>query len=605
MEFKKTGNEILIGDFVGTCSDSPSGIYSIGWYCAKTRGWMDAKNYVLLKSAVPIVWGEIGLRIYEGKAADNGRFALHLIGKTNQSTLRLFESNGQELVSKQFREGLIFFDLSSNGQFLFWNSRDNLFCVELPSMTSVFQFQLEPRFNPTAVKWDSDSTNVLVQCRGKEWYRFEQTGAFLDKERWFLDYIKDCDGQSLCQIVSDLYKKQGAKDAEEAKTYAEWIEDALRRGIADSYSFKVSQVYEFLATLYDQVGDQSKMSFAKEEAEKRLDGFTLVERAMSRFKEIGNPPNQTLARQLIDDLERATQTPRLLEYPNFVGKLYRTKGEIFELLEENEAAATAYQKALEANPQAGCKKQLEHLTKAPVIIPERPKPPPIEERIHLDKLTMFHFRCPTCGATPKELSIMDYLEGWRESQINRLYRLFAVLLSATQELKESKANSTKKFLATADDLLSILGDRLKDKPFAQTHFLVNAAPKTMFLQAECPVCEKPSGLRRKDNYFTIWSEACRVQSSNLFFELGAILFGLTVTQPPWLDADNFNHCKFLMSKIFRAGEAIGLMPCPQCGRFTSCLYGGTRSEINKGMCRWCLDSSEANQITISLNIGGA
>ncbi len=601
-EFTKSGDQIFVGDFVGSCSDSPSGEYSIGWYCIKKRGWIEAKNFVLMKFEAPVVWGEVASRIYEGRATDTGRFALHLIGKTNQSTIRFFESNGQEFGSKQFRDGLLFFDLSADGRLLFWNSRDDLRCMDLATMEEAFHFQLEPRFSPTAVKLDADGATVLLQHRDKGWYRFDQNGSFLDREKWLLDFMQDCDGLTLCKIVGELYTKQGAKDADEARTYAQWTEESLRRGIADSQYFKVSSVYEFLAKLHTESGDLDKATLAKEEAERHLDGFALVDRALSRVKGIGNPPNQELARQLVSDLERATATPRLLEYPNYVGKLYRTKGEILELLCETDGAIAAYQKALEANPQAGCKKQLERLTKAPVVLAEKAKPKPTEERVNLEKVTMFHFRCPTCGATPKEVRMEDYLAGWRDAGLARLDRLLAFLLATAQELKGSRANSTKRFHAAADDLIALLSERLKDKPPPQTPLLVAAAPKTMFLHAECPICEKPSGLRRKDNYFTIWSEACRVQSSNLFYEAGVILMGLSAIKPAWLEADALSFCETIRSKTFRAGEAIGMMSCPQCGRFTSCLYGGTKSDPEKGMCRWCSDTSGANQVTITINL---
>ncbi len=563
---------------------------------------MEANNFVLVKFEAPIVWGEVASRIYEGKVSDTGRFALHLTGKTNQSTVRFFEPNGQEFGSKQFRDGLLFFDLSADGRLLFWNSRDDLRCMDLSTMEEAFQFQLEARFSPTAAKLDTDGVTVLLQHRDKGWYRFDQRGNFLDKEKWLLDFMQDCDGVTLCNIIGDLYTKQGVKNADEARTYAQWVEESLRRGIADSYYFKVSSVYEFLAKLHTAAGDLDKAACAKEDAEQHLDGFALVDRAVSRFKEIGNPPNQELARQLISDLERATKTERLSEYPNYVGKLYRTKGELLELLGENDGAIAAYQKALDANPQAGCKKQLERLTKAPVVLAEKPKPKPTEERVNLEKVTMFHFRCPTCGATPKEVRVQDYLAGWRDAGIVRLDRLFAFLLAATQELKGSRANSTKRFHAAADDLIALLSERLRERPLMQTPLLADAAPKTMFMQSECPICEKPSGLRRKDNYFTVWSEACRVQSSNLFYEVGVILLGLSAMKPAWLEDDVCGFCDSVKAKAFRAGEALGMMSCPQCGRFTSCLYGGTKSDPEKGMCRWCSDTSGANQITITVNV---
>lgn len=416
--FSKSGSQIFVGEFVGSCFDSPSGHFSIGWYCTKSRGRMDDKNFVLTMGGTPVVWGEVTSRIYEGKVSDAGRFALHLIGKTNQSTVRFYESNGQEFGAKQFRDGLRFFDLSADGRLMFWNSADEFYCVDLSTMDETFHFQIEPRFDATAARLDADGAAVLLQHRNKGWYRFGQNGNFLDKEKWLLDYIQDCDGLTLCKIIGELYTRQGMKAADEARTYAQWIEESLRRGITDSYFFKVSPVYEFLAKLHTEAGDLDKAALAKGEAERHLDGFALVDRAISRVNEIGDPPNQELARELVSDLDRATKTQKLLEFPDYFGRLYRTKGEILELLGENDGAIVAYQKALEANPQAGCKKQLERLTKSLVVLPQKVKALPIEERVHIDKAMIFHFRCPICGATPKEMRMEDYLACWRDAGKN-------------------------------------------------------------------------------------------------------------------------------------------------------------------------------------------
>lgn len=598
----KSGDQIIVGDFVGSCAESPNRAYTIGWYCAKSWGRMDDKNYVLLNGAAPIVWGEVAARIYEGKVSDVGRFALHLLGKTNQSTVRFFEPNGQEFGSKQFRDGLLFFDLSSDGRWFFWNSRDELRAVDLSTMEQIFEFHVEPRFYATGAQFDCDGETVLLQHSKKGWYRFARNGQFVDKEKWLGDYIQDCDGASLYQTISELYQKQGATGEDEARSYAQWIEEALRRGIKDSYHLKISTVYQFLARLYSVAGEQEKEAQAVASAEQNLDGFSLVDRALSRLKEVGDPPNQELARQLVMDLDRATETQRLLEYPNYMGKLYRTKGELLELLGDADGAIAAFQKALEANPQAGCKKQLEQLTKAPVVLPEKPKQKPIEERISLDELTMFHFRCPACGATPKEVRMLEYLAKWNHADVGRLERLLFVLSEATKELKVSKANSTKRFLAAAEDLLAVLPEKTKSSPPGQPALLILAAEKTMVIQMECPVCERPAGLRRKDNYFSVWSEACRVQSSNLFLELGAILMGISRTPPAWLGPEMNHLCTAISAKTFEAGQAIGLPSCPRCGRFTSCIYGGSRSNPEKGTCRWCLDTSGANQITITVDL---
>jgi len=357
------GDDIIIAGFTGSHSVSQGGTYTIAWYYSESEEELDEKSFVLLKDNDPVLWGEATREILDAKAADTGRFALHLSGEAGQCTLRFLESDGQELGSKQFNDFLEFFDLSSDGNFLFWSSRHEFNCMEFSSMEEAFSFQLEPLFMLSAARMETDGANVLLKHVSKGWYRFSRDGDFLDKQQWLSDYMEDCSGAILFHIISDLYKEQGAKEPGILETYAQWIEEALRRGIADSFHFSVSSVYEFLATLYGEMGDLDRSCLARENAHLHLDGFRLVDRAMMRLKEIGNPPNQELARQLIGDLEKAPQTKRLLEYPNYVGKLYRTKGEILELVGEREGAIEAYQKALEANPKAGCKKQLDRLIK--------------------------------------------------------------------------------------------------------------------------------------------------------------------------------------------------------------------------------------------------
>jgi tetratricopeptide (TPR) repeat protein len=600
---ERTGDQILVGDFVGSVSDSPDRHFAIGWYCAKRLGVMDAKNFLLLQDNRPVAEGAVTRRIYDGRVADSGRFALQLIGKTGAVSLCIFEPNGQEFWSRQFKEYLEFYDLSADGGLLFWSVSGTVHCTDLMANDEVFSFELEQRFQPTAAKLDADGANLLIRHAQKGWYRFTRDGDFLDKEAWFVDFIQDCTGVVLYQVIKDLHEEQGAKDSAEALGYAQWIEEALRRGIADSYQLKLSDVYEYLAALYTAAGDAQKAAEAREAAEAHLDGFRLVDRAIARFKALGSPPNQELAKQILADLERAPRTERLLEYPNYVGKMYRTQGELLELLGHTDGAITAYRKAVEANPKVGCIKQLEKLTGGPVALPEKPKPRPIEERIYCDRLTMFHFRCPVCGGPPKEVPLLEYLAGWQDSDPSRLESVFAHLLASTQEMRNSRLYSHKSFQAAADELVQVLSSCLHNYALSPAPFLTARDAKHLVMQTQCPVCQMPAGTRKKDNYFTLWPEACRVQSSNLFYEIGLILFGFHSVSLAWLPDGLRQSCDTIRPLIFRLGETVGLPSCPQCGRFTSCLYGGSRSDPEKGMCRWCLDASGANQITITLNLG--
>jgi tetratricopeptide (TPR) repeat protein len=598
----RSGNLLLVGDFVGSMSDSPNGHFTIGWYCAKTRGVMDDKNFVLLQSNRPVAEGVVTRRISDGRVCDTGRFALQLIGKTGAITLCLFEPSGQEFFSKQFRGHLQFYDLSSDGRCLFWSAGNDVHCTELATMVEVFGFDVDARFYPTGAKMDTDGVSVSLRHAQKGWYRFTREGEFLDKQNWFQDYIQDCSGIALYQAIKALHQHQGLKDAEEANAYAQWIEEALRRGIEDSFHLKVSTVYEYLAELYTAAGNTDRATAARDAAEQHLDGFRLVDRATSRFGELGNPVNQELAKQLVADLDRAQQTQRLFEYPTYIGKLFRTKGEILELLGDTDGAIMAYRKALEANPKAGCRKQLEKLSGGPVVLPEKPKPKLVEERIRLEKLTMFHFRCPVCGGSPKEIPMLDYLAAWNRAEPRRLESLFGHLLVATLELRSGAFASQKGFQAACDELVRVIQEGLRERVSIASPFLVASDSKRLLMHTQCPVCDLPPGKRTKDNYFTVLSEACGVQSSNLFYELGAITFGLCSTRPPWVPDDLRQLCDRVRPLVFRAGEAIGLPSCPQCGRFTSCVYGGSRSDPEKGMCRWCLDTTGANKITITVDL---
>jgi hypothetical protein len=180
--------------------------------------------------------------------------------------------------------------------------------------------------------------------------------------------------------------------------------------------------------------------------------------------------------------------------------------------------------------------------------------------------------------------------------------VFAHLLASTQEMRNSRLYSHKSFQAAADELVQALSSCLHNYALSPAPFLTARDAKHLVMQTQCPVCQMAAGTRKKDNYFTLWPEACRVQSSNLFYEIGLILFGFHSVSLAWLPAGLRQSCDTIRPLIFRLGETVGLSSCPQCGRFTSCLYGGSRSDPEKGMCRWCLDTTGANQITITVNL---
>ena len=597
----RVGESLYVGDSVGSLSDSPNGQFSIGWYCTKARGAMVDKNFVLLRDNQPISYGTVTRRILDARVSDAGRFVVQVIGKTGATTLCIYDSNGQEFRSRQFRKYVQFYDLSPDGELLFWGSDGSAHCMDLVTMADLFSFEIEAHFYATGARLDQDGSSVLLQHKNKGWYRFSRKGDFSDREKWFQEYVQDCSGEALYQALRELQRKQGISSPEEAQTYAYWIEEAIRRGIQERQQ-TISQVYEYLASLYTRAGDTEKAVQATQQAEAHLDGFILVDRAISRFETMGNPPDLEAARKLIGDLERATQTQRIFEYPNYMVKLYRTKGEILEALGETEGAIAAYRKALETNPGAGCMKRLERLLGGPVVLPERPRPKPAEERVQIQKLTMFHFRCPVCGSTPKEIPLLKYLTEWQRAEYGRFESLLGHLGVCSQEIRNSNSRGGKNFQTAADNLLRALSSRSTNMPSPPMPLLIASGPKTLLMQTDCPVCLKAPGKRSKDNYFTVWTEACGVQTSNLFYEIGVVFVGFRFVKMQWLSNDIQQFCDTVRPLLFRVGEAIGMMSCPRCGRFTTCIYGGSRADPEKGMCRWCLDAGGGIQMKIAINI---
>ena len=599
MNAERSGDQVYIGDFIGTVHDSPSGAFAVAWGMYTNRKSVEDKHFALLQANNVLAQGSVSRRILDGRCSDGGFFALQVIGSTDKSAVLLFGRDGQEYHSRQFSDFLQFYDVSPDGRFMFWATENTVHYTDVSTKKDIFSFSFDHRFCPTSAKLDADGQTVSMRHTDMGWYRFSTAGTFVDEEVWLNDYMQKCNGVTLYNVIRDLHQRQGIRSPEDAETYALWIEEALRRGIEDSFSLKVADVQSYLASFYREAGKTTEAEAADRKAEQNLDGFRLVDRAISQVPEIGEPPNVEFARKLVADLDRATQTQRLHEYPNYMGKLYRTKGEILERIGDAEGAITAYRKALEANPKAGCKRQLEKLTNAPVEIPERPKPKPVEERVDVDRVTMFHFRCPVCGSEPKEKPLIQYLVDWHRADPRRLQMLLIHLVGATWEIRFGNSRwLTKKFQAQADELIRNVSDNKKENAFAPSPFLLSVDAKTITMQTQCPVCETQPGKRTKDNYFTVWAEACKVQSSNLYYEVGLILFGIASAKPSWMSDDLRDYCDMIKSQTFRTGESIGLPSCPQCGRFTTAIFGGTRTDSEKGMCRWCLDASGGIQIRI-------
>ena len=111
--------------------------------------------------------------------------------------------------------------------------------------------------------------------------------------------------------------------------------------------------------------------------------------------------------------------------------------------------------------------------------------------------------------------------------------------------------------------------------------------------AACVFCYAPPGTRKADNYFTIWREACRVQTGNLLYEVGLVLWTVISSLPRWADAAALQTLSAARGALHAAIRATRMMICPQCGRPTTTLGGGTSEPEADGACRWCSDMGGA------------
>jgi hypothetical protein len=147
---------------------------------------------------------------------------------------------------------------------------------------------------------------------------------------------------------------------------------------------------------------------------------------------------------------------------------------------------------------------------------------------------------------------------------------------------------TKKF-GVACSKVQALAEKLCASLKVEVHSpLAIFEAQSLHFEATCPVCHSGVGPRKPDRYFTDWPHACKVQTGNLLYETGLILWGVLVGLPDWASAPFLQQLNDLRIEIRQLGKSMDLFECPKCGRLTTCLYGNPEPERN-GFCRWCLD----------------
>ena len=217
------------------------------------------------------------------------------------------------------------------------------------------------------------------------------------------------------------------------------------------------------------------------------------------------------------------------------------------------------------------------------------------------QLYMFHFRCPACAASPPRMLLREYLHRWGATPPERLRALLGTFSGALTEVAAGQSRwLTKKFAAAVDRLQRALRQLPFDPPARPDSALCRESSGLRF-DAQCPVCGTPPGFRRQDNYFTEWPRACKVQTGNLLYETGLILWAVLLGLPAWAPGSFLRQLNLVRREVRRAGTSLSLMECPQCGRFTNGLYGHPDPEAN-GYCRWCLDMGGGAGLRITVTV---
>ncbi len=217
------------------------------------------------------------------------------------------------------------------------------------------------------------------------------------------------------------------------------------------------------------------------------------------------------------------------------------------------------------------------------------------------QIYMFHFRCPLCGADPERVLLRDYLATWANAPAYRVSSMIALLAGAVTEIRGGQHPwPIKEFPKACDRILDAIAQIPNLQPIANLSPLRRIDDRVFEAVCHCPFCLHPSGTRSINRYFTDWQHAGSVQIAILLYEVGLVLWAVLCRLPDWASGRTLDAINSLRKSLRQAGHDLGLLECPQCGRFTSCLYGQPTPERNR-FCRWCLDMGGG--IGVSLSFG--
>ena len=124
----------------------------------------------------------------------------------------------------------------------------------------------------------------------------------------------------------------------------------------------------------------------------------------------------------------------------------------------------------------------------------------------------------------------------------------------------------------------------------------------LFFTTTCPMCFTPAGPRLRDEYLHPWPTACRVQTGNLLYETSLILWTITASMPAWATAATLRTLDMIRTALRAVATAMRLPECPQCGRWTTSVFGDPYGPKELQCCRWCLDAAGGMAIRLSVQV---
>jgi hypothetical protein len=139
-------------------------------------------------------------------------------------------------------------------------------------------------------------------------------------------------------------------------------------GWADAYEFNLEKGFIYLVYrnlgkfAYNLLGEFLDEERWQTERIKGANGFELSAIARERFQSLDKDVDPNTCSEILSLLEGALQRG-LDDYPNEQAKVYRTMGEVFEVLGERSKAAEHYERALRLNPKVGVRRKLDALKK--------------------------------------------------------------------------------------------------------------------------------------------------------------------------------------------------------------------------------------------------